>query len=371
MEREDKVRAGRADVLITDRRRLLMAAGLGIAATPFLSRFVRAQDAATSIPRSARRRLGSLEVSPIGLGCMVFIEVYGPAMEHDAAIATIRGAFERGVTFFDTAENYGPFASEELVGEALRPVRDQVVIATKFGMSTFDQQTGERIGGRNSRPENIRAVVDGSLRRLQTDVIDLLYQHRPDPEVPMEDVAGTLGELIAEGKIRHYGLCEVTPEELRRAHAVHPVTALQSEYSLIWRDPEGAVLDTCEELGIGFVPYTPLGGGFLTGVITADTRFTPPDFRARVPRLAPEALEHNLAMVALLQDWAARKEVMPAQIALGWLLAQKPWIVPIPGTTKLNHLEEDIGAISVSFSEAELAELTTAASRIEIVGARY
>ena len=295
-----------------------------------------------------KRQLGTsgLEVSAIGLGCMGLSHAYGPPVDKQAGIALIRAAVERGVTFFDTAEAYGPFANEELVGEALAPVRDKVVIATKFGFD-IDLKTGERRGGVNSRPEHIKAVAEAALKRLRTDVIDLFYQHRVDPAVPIEDVAGAVKDLIREGKVRHFGLSEAGVQTIRRAHAVQPVTAVQSEYSLWWREPEKEILPTLEELGIGFVPFSPLGAGFLTGAMNATTTFDRSDFRASVPRFAPEALKANLALVELLRDVASRKRATPAQIALAWLLAQKPWIVPIPGTTKLPRLEENLGAADV------------------------
>ena len=284
-------------------------------------------------------------------------------------IALLRAAVERGVTFFDTAEAYGPFENEKLLGEAFEGIRGDVVIATKFGFD-LDPQTGERLGGTNSRPEHIRAVTDAMLARLRTDHIDLLYQHRVDPEVPIEDVAGTVKDLIAEGKVRHFGLSEAGVQTIRRAHAVQPVTALQSEYSLWYRGPEAEIIPTLEELGIGFVPFSPLGAGFLTGKIDLTTELDESDFRAVVPRFAAEAREANLALVDLVREVAARKSTTPAQIALGWLLAQKPWIVPIPGTTKLHRLEENLGGADVVFSADELADLTAAASTLPVTGDR-
>jgi len=318
-----------------------------------------------------KRKLGNsgLEVSAMGYGCMGLSHAYGPRVDKQAGIALIRTAVERGVTFFDTAEVYGPFTNEELVGEALAPVRDGVVIATKFGFDV-DPATGERRGGLNSRPEHIRAVAEASLRRLRTDRIDLFYQHRVDPNVPIEDVAGAVHGLIQEGKVKHFGLSEAGAQTIRRAHAVQPVAALQSEYSLLWRGPEDEVLPTCEELGIGFVPWSPLGAGFLTGAMDENTRFDSTDFRANVPRFAPEALKANLALVDLVREWARRKGATPAQVALAWLLAQKPWIAPIPGTTKLRRLDEDLGALSVAFTPADLREIDEAASKIEVQGAR-
>jgi aryl-alcohol dehydrogenase-like predicted oxidoreductase len=316
-----------------------------------------------------RRILGnSLEVSAIGLGCMGMSFGYGPAADKQEMVSLIRSAFERGVTLFDTAEAYGPYTNEELVGEALAPLRDQVVIATKFGFD-FDSDGQQR--GLNSRPEHIREVVDSSLARLAIDTIDLLYQHRVDPDVPIEDVAGTVRGLIEEGKVRHFGLSEPGVETIRRAHAVQPVTAIQSEYSLWWRRPEEEVLPTLEELGIGFVPFSPLGKGFLTGAITEDTTFDSTDFRNIVPRFTPEARKANQALVDLLGEIAARKEATAAQIAIAWLLAQKPWIVPIPGTTKPHRLEENIGAAAVELTPDDLREIESAISTVPVQGDRY
>jgi len=317
-----------------------------------------------------KRKLGKsgLEVSALGLGCMAMSANYGPAGDRQEMIAVIRGAVDRGVTFFDTAEVYGPFANEELVGEALAPLRGQVVIATKFGFE-LDPKTAQR-GGLNSRPEHIKAVAEASLKRLQVDAIDLFYQHRVDPNVPIEDVAGAVKDLIAAGKVKHFGLSEPGPKTIRRAHAVLPVTAVQSEYSLWWRGPEADVLPTLEELGIGFVPFSPLGAGFLTGKIDTTTTFDSSDFRTRVPRFAPEALKANLALVELLRDVAQRKRATPAQIALAWLLAQKPWIVPIPGTRKLQRLDENLGAVAVELTSEDLRQIATAASKIKLQGAR-
>ncbi|KWV60129.1 aldehyde oxidase [Bradyrhizobium macuxiense] len=312
---------------------------------------------------------GNLKVSAIGLGCMGLSFAYGPALEKQQGIAMIRAAVERGVTFFDTAEVYGPFVNEELVGEALAPVRNDVVIATKFG---FDiESTNDQRRELNSRPEHIKAVADAALKRLKTDVIDLFYQHRVDPAVPIEDVAGSVKDLIAAGKVRHFGLSEAGAETIRRAHAVQPVTALQSEYSLWEREPEREILPTLEELGIGFVPYSPLGRGFLTGAISATTTFASNDFRNIVPRFSQEARRANQALVDLLGQVAASKNATSAQIALAWLLAQKPWIVPIPGTTKLHRLEENIGAARVELTSADLAELDKALGAIEVQGERY
>ena len=318
-----------------------------------------------------KRRLGksNLEVSAIGLGCMGMSFGYGPAGEKQEMISVIRRAVERGVTFFDTAEVYGPFTNEELVGEALAPFRGKVAIATKFGFK-LDPNTGKQ-AGLDSRPEHIREVAEASLKRLQTDVIDLFYQHRVDPNVPIEDVAGTVKGLIREGKVKHFGLSEAGVQTIRRAHAVQPVTALQSEYSLWWREPEAQVIPTLEELGIGFVPFSPLGKGFLTGKISEDTKFDKNDFRNIVPRFTPENRRANQALADLLGRFAQHKKVTPAQIALAWLLAQKPWIVPIPGTTKLHRLEENIGAANIELSPDELRELETAASKIAVQGARY
>ena len=315
-----------------------------------------------------KRTLGrnGLEVSAIGLGCMGLSYGYGPALEKHSAISLIRTAFELGVNFFDTAEAYGPFANEELVGEALTPIRDQVVIATKFGF-----QDGDSTSGMDSRPQRIREVAEAALQRLKTDRIDLYYQHRVDPKVPMEDVAGTVKELIREGKVKHLGLSEAGAQSIRRAHAVQAVAAVQSEYSLWWRESEREVLTTCEELGIGFVPFSPLGKGFLTGKIDENTSFAQGDFRNIVPRFSPEARKANHALVALLASIAATKRATPAQVALAWLLAQKPWIVPIPGTTKLHRLKENIGAASVELTEEDLRRIEAAVSQIKVQGDRY
>jgi aryl-alcohol dehydrogenase-like predicted oxidoreductase len=314
-----------------------------------------------------KRKLGNsnLEVSAIGLGCMGMSDSYGPPADRQEMIALLRTAVERGVTFFDTAEVYGPFTNEELVGEALSPVRDQVVIATKFGFKLGPE------GGVDSRPAHIREVAEASLKRLRTDVIDLFYQHRVDPDVPIEDVAGTVKDLIQQGKVRHFGLSEAGAQTIRRAHAVQPVTALQSEYSLWTRVPEAEVLPTLEELGIGFVPFSPLGRGFLTGKMDENTVFDSSDFRNSLPRFTPEARKANQALVALLGEIAARKQATPAQIALAWLLAQKPWIVPIPGTTKLHRLEENIRAAALELTPDDLREIEKAASEITVQGARY
>jgi aryl-alcohol dehydrogenase-like predicted oxidoreductase len=318
-----------------------------------------------------KRKLGksNLEVSALGLGCMGMSFGFGPAMDKQEGISLIRAAVDRGVTFFDTAEVYGPFTNEELVGEALSPLRDKVVIATKFGFK-LDPTTGKQ-AGLDSRPAHIKEVVEASLKRLKTDVIDLLYQHRVDPNVPIEDVAGAVKELIKEGKVKHFGLSEAGVKTIRRAHVVQPVTALQSEYSLWWREPEAEVIPTLEELGIGFVPFSPLGKGFLTGKISEDTKFDKSDFRNIVPRFTAENRKANQAMVDLLGKFAQQKKATPAQVALAWLLAQKPWIVPIPGTTKLHRLEENIGGANVELSRDDLRELEAAASNIAVVGARY
>ncbi|MDB5541448.1 MAG: aldehyde oxidase [Devosia sp.] len=316
-----------------------------------------------------KRKLGStgLEVSAIGLGCMGISQSYGLPMETPDAVRLIRAAFERGVTLFDTAEAYGPYKNEEIVGEALQPIRDQVVIATKFG---FDLAKAGK-SGVDSRPEHIRAVAEASLKRLRTDRIDLFYQHRVDPDVPMEDVAGTVKQLIEEGKVKHFGLSEAGVANIRRAHAVQPVAALQSEYSLWWREPEEAILPALAELGIGFVPFSPLGRGFLTGAIAQSTTFTSNDFRNKVPRFAPEARKANQAMVDAIGTIAAEKQVTAAQVAIAWLLAQKPWIVPIPGTTKLHRLEENIGAAGIELTADDLENIEDAVSAITVEGERY
>ena len=315
-----------------------------------------------------KRTLGrsGLEVSAIGLGCMGLSYAYGPAPERADAIRLLRGAFERGVTFFDTAEAYGPFANEDLLGEALAPIRDEVVIATKFGFAG-----GVPTDGMDSRPENIRAVTEAALKRLGTDRIDLLYQHRVDPNVPIEEVAGTVAALIAEGKVGHFGMSEAGVETIRRAHAVQPVAALQSEYSLWWREPEREILPALEELGIGFVPFSPLGRGFLTGAITADTELASDDFRNKIPRFAAEARAANQVLVDRIGEIAAAKQATPAQIAIAWLLAQRSWIVPIPGTTKLNRLEENIGGAEIALTAGDLREIEAALAAIPVAGDRY
>ena len=319
-----------------------------------------------------KRKLGrsSLEVSAIGLGCMGLSFGLGPAVSKQDGVGLIRAAFERGVTFFDTAEIYGPFTNEELVGEAVAPFRDQAVIATKFGWK-IDPKVERGMAGLDSRPEHIREVAEASLKRLKTDVIDLFYQHRVDPNVPIEDVAGAVKELIQQGKVKHFGLSEASAQTIRLAHRVQPVAAVQSEYSLWWREPEAEVLPTLEELGIGFVPFSPLGKGFLTGKINQDTQFDKNDFRNIVPRFTAENRKANQALVDVVGRFAQKKKVTPAQVALAWLLAQKPWIVPIPGTTKLDRLEENIGAAAVTLTAEELRELETAASKIPVLGERY
>jgi aryl-alcohol dehydrogenase-like predicted oxidoreductase len=321
-----------------------------------------------------KRKLGKsgLEVSALGLSCMGMSFGYGPAGDKQEMISLLRAAVERGVTFFDTAEVYGPFTNEELVGEALAPFRGQMVIATKFGFDTrVDPRGTKGAPTLNSRPEHIKAVAEASLQRLQVDAIDLFYQHRVDPEVPIEDVAGAVKDLIQEGKVKHFGLSEAGVQTIRRAHAVQPVTAVQSEYSLWWRRPEAEVLPTLEELGIGFVPYSPLGKGFLTGKINESTTFDSSDFRNIVPRFTPEARKANQALIDLLGKAAKRKKATPAQIALAWLLAQKPWIVPIPGTTKLHRLDENLGALAVGLTSNDLREIGSAAAKITVQGARY
>jgi aryl-alcohol dehydrogenase-like predicted oxidoreductase len=319
-----------------------------------------------------KRKLGksNLEVSAIGLGCMGMSFGFGPAMDKKEGIALIRAAVERGVTFFDTAEVYGPFTNEELVGEALAPFRDRVKIATKFGFE-IDPKTGQNLGSVNSRPEHIKEVAEASLKRLKTDVIDLFYQHRVDPNVPIEDVAGAVKDLIKQGKVKHFGLSEAGVKTIRRAHAVQPVTALQSEYSLWWREPEAEILPTLEELGIGFVPFSPLGKGFLTGKISAETKFGETDFRNIVPRFTEENRKANQAVVDLVTKFAEQKKATPAQIALAWILAQKPWMVPIPGTTKLHRLEENIGAANVHLTPDDLRQIDNASAKIPVQGARY
>jgi aryl-alcohol dehydrogenase-like predicted oxidoreductase len=319
-----------------------------------------------------KRKLGksNLEVSTLGLGCMGLSSGFGPPVEKSYGISIIRAAFERGVTFFDTAEAYGPFANEELVGEALAPFRDQVVIATKFGFK-IDPKAERPLAGVDSRPEHIRAVAEASLKRLKTDVIDLFYQHRVDPNVPIEEVAGSVKDLIQQGKVRHFGLSEAGVQTIRRAHKVQAVTALQSEYSLWWREPEAEIIPTLEELGVGFVPFSPLGKGFLTGAINEQTKFDKNDFRNIVPRFTPENRKANQALVDVLGRFAKQKKATPAQIALAWLLAQKPWIVPIPGTTKLHRLEENIASGSIELTRDDLSQIDNVASKIPVQGERY
>jgi len=366
------------------RRQLLAtAATLGIA--PWLlsacASTISAERPATPQADATPRRLGPLEVFPVGLGCQwrpgatpgVVVDSYSSRFDRPAAIRLIRQAVDQGVTLIDTAEAYGPFLSEDIVGEALQGIRDQVVLETKFGFD-IDQVTGQRLpGGRNSRPEHIRRVVDAQLKRLRTDRIDLLLQHRVDPNVPIEDVAGTMKDLIRLGKVRHYGLSEPGLQTVRRAHAEHPMAVIQNEYSMLWRGPEAGVLPLCEELGIGFVCWSPLGMGFLAGGVKADTRFpTAPitDFRAISPRFAPEVLPANMALADLVRTWAQRKNATPAQLSLAWLLAQKPWIVPIPGTTNAAHMTENLGAVSISFTAQELQQLNAAVAAIRIQGDR-
>jgi aryl-alcohol dehydrogenase-like predicted oxidoreductase len=317
-----------------------------------------------------KRTLGqNLEVSALGLGCMSMTSAYGPAADKCEMIKLLLAAHDLGVTHFDTAEAYGPFVNEELVGEALQPIRDKVTIATKFGFD-INLETGKRGPGTNSKPEHIKVVADACLKRLRTDSIDLFYQHRVDPNVPIEEVAGAVKELIAEGKVKHFGMSEAGVQTIRRAHAVQPVTAVQSEYSLFWRGPEAELLPTLEELGIGFVPFSPLGAGFLTGQIDENTKFDPTDFRNMVPRFSPEARKANMVLVDLVKSVAERKGATPAQVALAWLLAQKPWIVPIPGTTKLHRLEENLGAVNVELTEDDLKQIDEGASKLQLEGAR-
>ena len=318
-----------------------------------------------------KRKLGNsgLEVSALGLGCMSMTSGYGPAADKGAMIQLMRSAHDKGITFFDTAEAYGPFANEELVGEALQPIREQVVIATKFGFD-IDPETGKRGPGTNSRPDHIKTAAEACLRRLRTDCIDLFYQHRVDPDVPIEDVAGAVKELIAEGKVKHFGMSEAAIQTIRRAHAVQPVTAVQSEYSLFYRGPEIELLPALAELGIGFVPFSPLGAGFLTGQIDENTKFDPTDFRNMVPRFSPEARKANMVLVELVKSVAERKGATPAQIALAWLLAQRPWIVPIPGTTKLRRLEENLGAVDVELTVDDLKLIGEATSKLNLEGER-
>lgn len=355
-------------------RRAFLGLGIGLAVTNVLGCTARAETERPSVRGATepieRRKLGSLEVSSIGLGVQNMTRKYeGTVPNRAEMLEIIRKAHDRGVTFFDAAEAYGPWEVERLLGEAVAPFRDKIQISTKFGWN-IDQDTGRMLFGLNSRPEHIKRVVDGMLKRLRTDRIDLLYQHRVDPQVPIEDVAGAIKELKAQGKVLHWGLCEMGLKTLRRAHAELPVTAVENEYSMLWRGPEKEVIPACEELGIGFVPWSPLGVQFLTGVIDANTRFVPGDLRGAEPRFSPENLPHNLALVELAKTWAKRKEVSPAQIALAWLTAQKPWIVPIPGTTQMPHMLENSGAVAVRFTPAELTELNTAVRAIEVKGER-
>ncbi|NOK21016.1 aldo/keto reductase [Corallococcus carmarthensis] len=358
------------------RRSFLMSAG-ALSATPLLgcaATQASTKPAAPSGPTApqalGRRKLGSLEVSSVGLGVQNMSRTYQTTVPNRPEMLNIlRTAFDQGVTFFDAAEAYGPHEVERILGEGVAPFRDKVVIASKFGWN-IDLETGERRPGLNSRPDHIQLAVEGMLKRLRTDRIDLLYQHRVDPEVPIEDVAGAVKDLMAQGKVLHWGLCEMGPQTLRRAHATLPVSAVQNEYSMLWRGPEAVILPLCQELGIGFVPWSPLGVGFLTGAIDAKTRFAPGDIRGIEPRFAPENLPHNLALIEQVKRWAERKRATPAQIALAWLIAQKPWIVPIPGTTQMAHMLENIGAADVGFTPAELAELNSAVSAVEIRGAR-
>lgn len=362
-------------------RRQLLATAASLGVAPWLLSACAASPsggAADAAPGAAQRRLGPLTVFPIGLGCQwtpgqpagAVNDLYASSTDRPAAVALIRRAVDLGVTLIDTAEAYGPFMSEEIVGEALQGLRGRVVVSTKFGFD-IDPASGQRRGGLNSRPEHIRRVVDAQLRRLRTDRIDLLYQHRVDPQVPIEDVAGTVKDLIGAGKVRQFGLSEPGLQTIRRAHAVQPLAAIQNEYSMLWRGPEAQVLPLCEALGIGFVCWSPLGMGFLAGSVDADTRFTPGrDFRAAVPRFAPDALPANMPLVELVRAWARRKNVTPAQLALAWLTSRKPWVVPIPGTTNIAHLAENVAAATVSFTPAEARELDTALAAIAIRGER-
>ncbi len=356
--------------IVSRERRQFMAGGLAFGMAVLLAGMgeSRAGDA-VAVARNVsmpRRRLGPLEVSAVGLGCLPMVGYYGGVYDKKAMIALIRTAFDKGVTFFDTAEVYGPHISEEWVGEALAPVRHRAIIATKFGFGVEEGAPRTL----NSRPDHIRRAVEGSLRRLRTDYIDLLYQHRVDPQVPMEDVAGTVGELIREGKVRHFGLSEAGAASIRRAHAVQPVAAVQSEYAAWWREPETKIFATLRELGIGFVPYCPVGRGLLTGTINENSRFAQADRRSTLPRFTPEALKKNMPLVALLRDWAQRKNARPAQFALAWILAQYPWVAPIPGTTNPAHLRENIGAVALRLSPAELREFDVALAAIPLEGHR-
>jgi aryl-alcohol dehydrogenase-like predicted oxidoreductase len=364
------------------RRRQLLASAIALGIAPWLSGPLVGAAAQTNRPKPAigRRKLGALEVSPIGLGCQwkpgtskgAVSDYFNSSLDRSAAVALIRRAVDRGVTLIDTAEVYGPFISEEIVGEALKGLREKVVLESKFGFNV-DPETGVQGEGLNSQPKHIKRAVEGMLRRLRTDRIDLLYQHRVDPQVPIEDVAGAVKDLVAEGKVLHFGLSEPGPQTIRRAHAVLPLAAIQNEYSLAWRGPEADILPLCEELGIGFVCWAPLGYGLLTGAITENSQFgndPKKDFRAQVPRVKPDNLRANMALIDVVKAWAQRKEVKPAQLALAWLLAQKPWIVPIPGTTKVKHLDENTAASAITFSEAELREFNNAVAAVKIQGAR-
>jgi len=359
----------------TGRRSFLLSAG-ALAAAPVLGCTAKQDPAQPAAPKPpapqaiGRRRLGSLEVSSVGLGVQNMRRTYQTTIpSRPEMIHIIRTAFDRGVTFYDAAEAYGPHEVERILGEGIAPFRDKVVITSKFGWN-IDLETGERLPGLNSRPDHIKLAVEGMLERLRTDRIDLLYQHRVDPAVPIEDVAGAVKDLMDQGKVLHWGLSEMGPNTLRRAHAALPVSAVQNEYSMLWRGPEAVVIPLCQELGIGFVPWSPLGVGFLTGAIDANTRFAPGDIRGVESRFSPENLPHNLALVELVKSWAERKRATPAQIALAWLMAQKPWIVPIPGTTQMAHILENAGAADVRFTSDELAELNTAVSAVQILGAR-
>ncbi|RYE26561.1 MAG: aldo/keto reductase [Sphingobacteriaceae bacterium] len=355
-------------------RRNLLKTGLTIAGSSLLASHTSAETLKLKPPASSaapgRRKLGKLEVSSIGLGVQNMSRTYETTIPSRPEMQKIiRAAFDHGVTLFDAAEAYGPFEVERILGEALVPIRNKVVIETKFGWN-IDQKTGARLPGLNSRPEHIKGVVEGMLKRLRTDRIDLLYQHRVDPAVPIEDVAGTIKDLISQGKVLHYGLSEPGAQTVRRAHAVHPLTAIQNEYSLLWRGPEDVILPLCQELGIGFVPWSPLGVGFLTGAIDENTRFAPGDIRGMESRFSPENLPNNLALVNLVKTWAERKQATPGQISLAWLMAQKPWIVPIPGTTQMAHMLENTSAADVRFTADELKQFSTALSKIEIKGER-
>ncbi|WP_018619789.1 aldo/keto reductase [Spirosoma luteum] len=360
-------------------RRDILKTGLALAGGALFAPDAKALSATVSSSQSAsiaphakpgRRKLGTLDVSSIGLGVQNMSRTYQTTIPSRTQMHNIiRTAFDRGITLFDAAEAYGPFEVERILGEALVGIRNKVVIETKFGWN-IDQKTGQRLPGLNSRPEHIREVVEGMLKRLRTDRIDLLYQHRVDPAVPIEDVAGAIKDLINQGKVLHYGLSEPGPQTVRRAHAIHPVTAIQNEYSLIWRGPEAVILPLCQELGIGFVPWSPLGVGFLTGAIDATTRFAPGDIRGMESRFSPENLPHNLALLDVVKSWASQKKATPAQVSLAWLLAQKPWIVPIPGTTQMEHMVENIGAADVRFTADELKQFDTQLARIEVKGER-